>query len=208
MKKVCVVPIFGDYDNLKEPTVISDGWKYICLSDRHHKSKVWKTKIVQSNLTDKRKSGYVLTQLHRIIDFDIACVVGGQIQINDDLNKYIQDDFDFISLDHPSRNCIYKEAQACILLDKDNPKVIAKQMYKYLEEGYPVNNGMLQTGITFRKNNNLIRTFMNQWWSEIEQGSHRDQLSFNYVKHYYPIKHKELSSDLLISKFKLHNHKK
>jgi len=207
MKKVCVVPIFGDYDTLKEPTVISDGWKYICLSDRHHKSNVWKTKIVKSNLTNKRKSGYVLTQLHRIIDFDIACVVGGQIQINTDLNKYIQDDFDFISLDHPSRDCVYKEAQACVLLDKDDPKVIAKQMYKYLEDGYPQNAGMIQTGVTFRKNDNLVRTFMNHWWHEIETGSHRDQLSFNYVLSKYNMNAKELSSQLLFKEFKIHNHK-
>jgi len=208
MKKVCVVPIFGDYDELKEPTLVSEGWKYVCISDRHRKSKNWKTKIFKDySLTNKQKSAYVLTQVHRLIDFDIACIVGGQIQINTDLNKYINDEFDFISLEHPSRNCIYKEAQACILLDKDNPKVIAKQMYRYLEEGYPVNNGMIQTGVTFRKDNNLIRTFMNCWWSEILKGSKRDQLSFNYVLSKIPINHKELSSNLLYKDFKLHNHK-
>ena len=207
MKKVCVVPIFGDYDNLKEPTFINDDWKYICISDKHQKSNVWKTKIFKNDtLTNKQKSGYVLTQLHRLLDYDVAIVVGGQIQINTDLNNYIFDE-DFVTLDHPSRNCIYKEAQACILLDKDNPKVIAKQMYKYLEEGYPVNNGMIQTGITIRKDNNLIRTFMNRWWYEIQTYSQRDQLSFNYVKYQIPITHKELSSNLLNKEFRLNKHK-
>lgn len=207
MKKVCVVPIFGDYDNLKDPTFINDDWKYICISDKHQKSNVWKTKIFKNDtLTNKQKSGYVLTQLHRLLDYDIAIVVGGQIQINTDLNNYIFDE-DFVTLDHPSRNCIYKEAQACILLDKDNPKMIAKQMYKYLEEGYPVNNGMIQTGITIRRDNNLIRTFMNRWWYEIETYSQRDQLSFNYVKHQVPISHKELSSNLLNKEFRLSKHK-
>ena len=207
MNKICVVPIFGDYDDLKEPTVVSDGWKYICISDKHHKSKVWKTKILKlDGLTDKQKSGYVLTQLHRIVNFDYACVVGGQIQINTDLNNFVFKE-DFVSLDHPSRNCIYKEAQACILLDKDNPKVIAKQMYKYLDEGYPVNNGMIQTGISFRNDSNLIRTFMNRWWHEIQTYSQRDQLSFNYVKHQIPISHKELSSNLLNKEFRLNKHK-
>ena len=200
--------IFGDYDDLKEPTVVNEDWKYICISDRHHKSKVWKTKIFKDDkLTDKRKTGYVITQLHKLIDFDIACLVGGQIQINTDLNKYIQEDFDFISLDHPSRDCIYKEAQACILLDKDDPKVIARQMYRYLQEDYPVNNGMIQTGVTFRRDNNDIRNFMNMWWKEIEGHSHRDQLSFNYVKyHYRIIDIREISSELLKREFKLHRH--
>jgi hypothetical protein len=199
--------IFGDYDDLKEPTVVNEDWKYICISDRHHKSKVWKTKIFKSDLTNKRKTGYVITQLHKLIDFDIACLVGGQIQINTDLNKYIQGDFDFISLDHPTRDCIYKEAQACILLDKDDPKVIARHMYRYLQEGYPVNMGMIQTGVTFRKDSDLIRSIMNNWWDEIQKGSHRDQLSFNYALYGEPyFNRKTISSELLKREFKLHRH--
>ena len=79
-------------------------------------------------------------------------------------------------------------------------------MYKYLENGYPVNNGMIQTGVTFRKDNNLIRTFMNHWWHEIQQGSYRDQLSFNYVKSHYNISCKTISSKLLNKEFRLNNH--
>lgn len=34
--------MIGDYDNLKEPTVITKGWDYICYtSNKHLKSKHW-----------------------------------------------------------------------------------------------------------------------------------------------------------------------
>lgn len=206
MNKVCVVPIFGDYDKLKEPTFISDGWKYICISDKHHKSKVWKTKIFKNKeLTNKQKSGYVLTQIHKLIDYDICVIVGGQIQINNDLNNFVFKE-DFITLDHPSRNCIYKEAQACILLDKDDPKVIAKHMYRYLSEGFPVNMGMIQTGVTIRRRTKEVNKVCDDWWNEILNGSQRDQLSFNYVAFKNNFNYKTISSKLLYNEFKINKH--
>jgi hypothetical protein len=206
MKKVCIVPIFGDYDTLKEPTFKSKGWDYICISDKHHESDVWKSKIFRDDsLTNKQKTGYVLTQIHKLIDYDVCVIVGGQIQINTDLNNYIFEE-SFVALDHPSRNCVYKEAQACILLDKDNPKVIAKQMYRYLEHGLPLNKGMIQTGVTIRRKDKELIEFMERWWYEISTFSQRDQLSFNYVNWMIPIKYKTISSDLLHKEFKLCKH--
>ena len=206
MRKVCVTIIFGDYDNLKEPTFINDDWKYILISDKHHKSKVWKTKIFKDDkLTNKQKTGYVLSQLHKLIDYDIACVVGGQIQINTNLNNYLSD-YDFTVTTHPSRSCVYDEAWACILLDKDNPKRIAKQMYSYSHEGLPQDVGMIQTGVTFRRNTKEINNFCDKWWEEIKRGSHRDQLSFNYVNWKYPIRYNELPITIYSNEFKLHKH--
>jgi len=209
MNKVCVTIIFGDYDILKDPTVISDNWKYIVISDRDHKSSVWKTEKLKLdskyNLTNKQKTGYVMTQIYKIIDYDVCLMVGGQIQINTDLNNYIFDN-DFVALEHPIRNCIYKEAMACIMLNKDNPKKIATQVHKYLDEGLPVNSGMIQTGITIRKRNKRINKFCDMWWEQILMGSQRDQLSFNFVNWKLPIDYKTIDSNLLNKEFQLHPH--
>jgi len=205
--KICVVPIFGDYDDLKEPTVISEGWKYIVISDKHYKSDVWKSKVVQlDGLTNKQKAAYVLTQIHKLLKYDVCCIVGGQIQINTDLNNYLED-VPFISLDHPSRDCVYKEAQACILLNKDNPKKIAAQMYRYMEDGLPMGSGMIQTGVTFRKNTKEVNEFCDKWFFEVISFSHRDQLSFNYINWKTPINYKTISSDLLNNEFKINKHR-
>lgn len=206
MRKVCVTVIFGDYDNLKEPTYVNEDWKYIVISDRHHKSNVWKTKIFKDKrLTNKLKTGYVITQLHKLIDYDIACLVGGQIQINTDLNKYVNE-YDFTAIQHPTRNCIYEEGYACILLDKDNPKRIAQTLYRYSKEGLPKDVGMIQTGVTYRRNNKLINVFCDKWWEEIQKGSHRDQLSFNYVNWLFPIPYKVLPVALYNNEFRLNKH--
>jgi len=208
MKKVCVTMIFGDYDDLKEPTVVNEDWKYICISDRHHKSKVWKTKIFKDDkLTNKLKTGYVITQLHKLVDYDIACLVGGQIQINTDLNKYIDFDCDFKTMNHPTRDCVYDEAFACIMLDKDDPKRIAQTMTKYSKAGLPKNAGMIQTGVTFRRNTKEFNRFLESWWFAIISGSHRDQLSFNFVNWVLPIKYETMDSKLMRKEFKIHQHK-
>ena len=209
IKKVCITIIFGDYDTLKDPTIICDDWEYIVISDRQHKSNVWKTKRLKLDnrykLSNKQKTGYVITQIHKIIDYNICLMVGGQIQINTDLNNYILDS-DFIALDHPSRDCIYKEAMACIILNKDNPKRIAMQVHKYLDDGLPVNSGMIQTGVTVRKNNKKVNHFCNMWWKEILLVSHRDQLSFNFVNWKFPIGYTTISSNLMDKEFKIHRH--
>ena len=206
MNKICVTILFGDYDNLKEPTVLTKGWKYIVISDREHKSNVWETKLLKDiNLTNKRKTGYVITQVHKLLDYDVCLMVGAQIQINTNLDGYIYED-NFVALDHPSRDCIYTEAMACIMLNKDNPKLIASTIYGYLDAGLPPKSGMIQTGVTIRKNNNITNNFCDYWWLQICKGSHRDQLSFNYANWVYPIDYKVISSNLLNKEFKLFAH--
>ena len=54
-------------------------------------------------------------------------------------------------------------------------------MERYLAENYPKDNGLVATGVLFRKHSNpkLIRA-METWWNELNTGSSRDQLSFCY----------------------------
>ena len=86
------------------------------------------------------------------------------------------------------RDCIYKEADAIFALGnidntnwKDNPYIIKKQVEGYQIDGYPTNNGLIVSGVIFRKHNNSdIIKCMEDWWVELKHGSKRDQLSFNY----------------------------
>jgi hypothetical protein len=47
MDKVIYTAIFGPYEELKEPTVITPGWKYICFTDQPLKSNVWNVNQVK-----------------------------------------------------------------------------------------------------------------------------------------------------------------
>ena len=96
--------------------------------------------------------------------------------------------YDHISCSDP-RNCIYEEANAIFRLGaihkdkvyKDNPYLIKRQVEGYLAEGYPKDNGLLSSGVLYRRHNNSpVVKVMEDWWTEIKYGSKRDQLSFNY----------------------------
>lgn len=88
---------------------------------------------------------------------------------------------DFCTFRHGDRNCIYREAEACIQLEKDFPQVICAQMDRYRAAGFPRNCGLAETTALLRKHNTRTARFNEHWWSELSQGSVRDQLSFDYV---------------------------
>lgn len=205
MNKVCYTFIFGDYDDLKEPTVVSDGWRYVCFSDRPRESKVWEVIELDLPLDNSRSARLCLTMPFKFIEYDIAVSVGGQIEINYDLN--LLPIGKFIALEHPHRNCVYQEAEACIRLGKDDEYKITKQALRYKSEGYPIGNGMIATGITIRLNNQEVNDFCKDWFYEILLESFRDQLSFNYVAWKRNFKYITLPFSLLYKEFTLHSHK-
>lgn len=85
------------------------------------------------------------------------------------------------SFKHPQRTCIYQELEACEKLHKDDPQLMHHQVEGYRAQGYPPYNGLVETACVLRENCGVVRTFNDLWWKELQRGSLRDQLSFNYV---------------------------
>lgn len=82
---------------------------------------------------------------------------------------------------HEERGCLYEELEACIRLKKDDPSLMRKQVDTYRKRGYPEKNGLAETTALLRKRSSATEKLNKAWWREIEQGSLRDQLSFDYV---------------------------
>jgi hypothetical protein len=82
---------------------------------------------------------------------------------------------------HSWRNCIYTEAVEVINQKLDDPSVVKSQMRKYLSENFPPNLGLFETGFIVRNNNEKVNLFNETWWSEVSEGSGRDQLSNVYA---------------------------
>jgi hypothetical protein len=138
-------------------------------------------------LSQVKKQRYVKINAHKLLkDYDVSIWVDGNVSINNDLNDLLNntlvDDCSVYVPQHPQRNCIYNEAFAVTALKKDICEIVNPQMERYKEEGFPKNYGLLQSNIMIRKHNNddCIR-LMETWFKEVKNGSHRDQLSFNYA---------------------------
>ncbi len=87
---------------------------------------------------------------------------------------------DICVFSHHARRSIAAEAQACKALQLDDPDVIYAQLARYATEGYP-DEDLAELPVILRRHTPAIEALNESWWSEITRGSHRDQISFNYV---------------------------
>lgn len=183
--KLCYTAIFGDYDRLKEPQVITPGWEYVCFTDQKIISKNWKiyhaSDLSNASLTARRSKIMCpqlwVPEISESIWFDASFTIRG------DLNKLIRPavDFDGMVLRHPHRSSLLQESMAVTQLGKDTDQTVKAQMQKYKDEGFEQTTPLVATGILYRKNNERTRLFSEAWWEEVKNHSHRDQLSFNYA---------------------------
>jgi hypothetical protein len=138
-------------------------------------------------LSQVKKQRYVKINPHLLLsDYDVSIWVDGNVTIKSNLNeflsKFLRSDYSIYVPKHPARDCIYSESKAVVAMKKDTKANVTPQIERYKKEGFPKNYGLLQSNIMLRVHNNedCIR-FMEQWFEELKNGSHRDQLSFNYV---------------------------
>lgn len=176
--------IFSDYEKLKEPMVITPGWRYVCYTDQPFTSNVWE--IVSSpSLTHNDPIRHA--RAFKILPLDIECdksiYIDGSFSINCDLNEYWAKHFrsPMTVISHPIRQDIYDEAIACIRNGRGNERDIGRQISKYKSEGMPEHNGLIQSGIILRENTEQVRLFCKLWFEQIALST-RDQLGFAYAE--------------------------
>lgn len=201
-KYALVTALYGASDQLMLPLSIRNDFDYFCFSDEARDTfglwKIVKSPYFHSDPT--RMARYVKTHLNSLFpDYDAIIWCDANIRfesfIYDQFDKFCLGESDASFIKHIHRDCFYKEAEACIELNKDNSEVIRSQISRYREIGVKENQGMYETGLHFIKpNKNKVMEFYNFWWKEIVIGSKRDQLSILPA-----INHSKLNVDLLLN---------
>lgn len=190
-KNVVYTCITGGYDTIITPKFISEGFDYICFTDNEAlTSDIWEIRPLPKGaeeLSQVKKQRYVKINPHLFLeDYDISIWVDGNVTLRGDLNELINNnlvsDCSVYVPKHPQRGCIYSEANAVVRMHKDKSDIAKPQMERYRKEGFPEKYGLLQSNILLRKHNEAdCIKLMEDWFKEVKEGSHRDQLSFNYV---------------------------
>lgn len=189
-KNVIYTCITGNYEPLEDPFAITPGFDYVCFTNSPSiKSNVWKILPIPKELdglSEVKKQRCIKINAHKYLpQYELSVWVDGSVKLLKNLNPFIsekcKDGYIFIPK-HPQRSCIYDEMDACIKQKKDTAEHIEPQRKKYKEEKFPEKYGLVQSNIIVRRHNNpdCIR-LMECWWYELKNGSHRDQLSFNYA---------------------------
>ena len=206
MNKTIYTAIFGEYDFLKSPEVVTPAWDYICYSDRAQDCDTWKVKITPPQW-GPIKSARAIKILHgQYTPPGISVWADASMRIKGNLDDFLSryHHGDFVICDHPDRNCIYEEATACIRFAKDNPDTISSQVHGYRIEGYPANAGMVSSGVIIRSAPH--KKFTRMWWDEVRTKSCRDQLSFNYIARHCRLDYMVMPFEEVTSDFFAHHY--
>ena len=188
-KMVMYTAIFGKYDDLKDPIYIDDNCDYVCFTDDETlTSNVWDVRVVKDmDISHNRKmaEAYAVLPHKYFSEYELSVYVDGNVVIRGDLREYAikyMEHSNMLTFPHPWRCCAYDEidfSMKSIQYMKDN---FDKMLYKYKEEGFPHDMGLISAGVLVRRHNeeDVIRT-MECWWNEIKEYSSNDQVSYSYV---------------------------
>lgn len=191
-KQVIYTCLTGNYENLVDPSVVSEDFNYVCFTDNMNlSSNVWILKPIPNellHLSKVKQQRCIKICPHKYLsEYETSIWVDACIDIVGDMKAFLNscccDENKSIFIPkHPNRNCIYEEMKACFQIKKDTMDNMGPQINKYKEEKYPSNNGLVQSNIVIRKHNNKqCIEVMEIWKKELITHSHRDQLSFNYA---------------------------
>ena len=186
---VVYTAIFGNFDNLNEVKNPSPLIDYVCFTDRKNLlSKTWEV-IQCTNLDEDPR---LVAKIFKVFPHKIfirashSLWIDGNYALNRNHLKFFDEYADVKDIQfykHPIRSCIFEEAKHIQKAKPEfDPCIIKKQMERYIDEGMPKYNGLINGAIILRNHkSSLLQKLMKDWWFEIYNYSIRDQLSFNYV---------------------------
>lgn len=116
------------------------------------------------------------------INSEISLWIDSNVEINqtvfNNLNNFLESDYDIELFLHDKRKNIIDEASECKKMAKDNALIIDSQISKYMNKYLNLREfGLYQGRILLRKNTNEIQKFSIFWLNEVLFNSIRDQLS-------------------------------
>lgn len=179
--------VFTDNEDYEAPA----GWEHVVI-------------IPNGDVKQQRK---VKIKGHAVLmGFDVWAYIDANMELLRPLNG-LNLRSDILITKHPKRHCTYDEAAEVIRAKKDAEDIVYPQMEKYRQQGFPVRAGMFATGFMIRRNNERTRAFAEIWWQEVEQHSHRDQLSVVYALKNSPATLQLINHYTLRMGVKIHQHK-
>lgn len=203
MSKIAIyTSIFGKCKKLIEDNIQLKNVDYICFTDENIKSSNWK--IINSipiyEDPDRNEKKFKILPHRYLKDYNYSIWIDASIKVIGDISSLITKHHYQIYNQSKlcnDKNCIYKEAELIIKTGienfnkdpskkefsfEDNPYIIKKQIGRYIQDKYPIENGLAINNIILRHHNNkeVIKN-MEDWWVEIKNWSKIDRLSFNYI---------------------------
>lgn len=193
MNKIAVYTcIVGEYDDLLQPAVVADDFDYICFvkhgTATTKKNGVWRiVELPDLKLDNISLSRYPKLNPHICLpDYEYSLWIDGNLEIcSTGLYQHTRSamykNVLYAGVEHPSRQCVYKEAIAVIQEGRDRLSNVLKTMRFLKANSCPKNIGLFENNIILRNHTNVNVVAANElWWSLFSRYSKRDQLTGRY----------------------------
>lgn len=179
----------GNYDPIRVPQLIKPNYDYVAYVDDADFAVPYpwqRRQITISERSPRVTSRYYKLHPHVLFpEYRTSVYLDASLEIQsdfDDLIKMSLCDHDIAQYIHPHRDCIYEEAKVVVDAGLDTEAVVAPQIQKYRQEGYPEHNGLFASGLIIRAHHTpTVKKTMEAWWQEVKMHSHRDQISGKVV---------------------------
>lgn len=177
--KIIYTALFGNYEELKDPTVITHGWRYVCFTDQPITSTVWEIVNREVLFDDPRRTARWF-KIMGWVDWKKSIWVDASFIIKCDLTQWWEQRFvsPFSAARHPLRSCVYREISYCIAVSRGEADKLIIQDKDYKNLCVPDNNGIITSGILLRENTPDCITMCEKWWADVVKYSTRDQVAF------------------------------
>jgi len=171
--------ITNNYDDLKEPRVVTPGWRYICFTDKPLQSEVWEIHHIDNIPGIDRK---IKIKAHDYFDDKVSIYIDGSFLIKGNLDVFISTVKTRFSLCIYQRfDCLYQEAELLVRRGMVDIELWNAQKRRYQQEGFPAGWGLGRNGILVRDlSHPEVQDINERWWEEYQRGVKRDQLSLMY----------------------------
>ncbi|WP_404303058.1 glycosyltransferase domain-containing protein [Alicycliphilus denitrificans] len=187
MKKIAVYTcVTGSYDDLPILRHVLPSADYFCFNDGSvNIPSGWTDVRIENNSPGNKTARYykIVPHLNPLLEkYEMSVWVDGNIEIVGDISilmeKVYSSEGDVFIYNHPLRNCVYDEVDACFLDVKISLKKLITSRHLLRRSGIKKNGGLFETGVMIRKHNNRMKKLMDCWWAKfVEDSSGRDQIS-------------------------------
>lgn len=210
MRRAIYTVITGNYDTLRPPLVRSLEYDYICFTDNADLScDGWEMRRIDPAEDPCRQQRAIKIMPHKYLpEYQQTVYIDGSHQQIGDFGTFLDQEFSgsWLLKLHPSRKCIYQEGEACIKLGKATKEAVHSQLHAYLAEGMPADAGLYETGVMVRDNQADVNAICEDWYSEIEKHTHRDQLSLPAVLRRHRYQPQTIGARTITRFFIIHKH--
>ncbi len=189
-KYVIYTVLIGNYDEIRQPTVVDDRFDYVLFSNSIIDSQigVWQVRSIpyEEGSTILRSRYAKCLPNHVLGSYDASLYIDANIQI---VSSFVYDRFidiinngvEWAGIQHPSQNCVYEEMCAIVDLKWVHDYDVVDWYGTLKKAGFPENWGLYENNVIFRRHTEKVDTIGVLWWQTLITGCKRDQFSLMYA---------------------------